>query len=82
MTATKPALQKKRDDVLQLLLAHVESNQPLLVLKAPPGSGKTYVITRAVALGFDPVTALLGLVTLLIVGAAVFTRRKMQDLRS
>ena len=39
-------------------------------------------VTRAVALGFDPVTALLGLVTLLIVGAAVFTRRKMQDLTS
>ena len=39
-------------------------------------------VTRAVALGFDPITALLGLVTLLIVGAAVFTRRKMQDLRS
>lgn len=38
--------------------------------------------TRAIALGFDPVTALLGLVTLLIVGAAVFTRRKMQDLTS
>ena len=38
--------------------------------------------TRALALGFDPVTALLALVTLLIVGAAVFTRRKMQDLGS
>lgn len=36
--------------------------------------------TRAVALGFDPITAVLGLVTLLIVGAAVFTRRKMRDL--
>lgn len=37
-------------------------------------------VVRAVALGFDPVTAVLGLVALLIVGAAVFTRRKMQDL--
>lgn len=36
--------------------------------------------TRAFALGFDPVTAVLGLVTLLIVVAAVVTRRKMQDL--
>lgn len=48
--SSKKDLQKKRDDVLQLLLAHVESNQSLLVLKAPPGSGKTYVTTRAVAL--------------------------------
>jgi uncharacterized membrane protein YjjP (DUF1212 family) len=39
-------------------------------------------VTRALALGFDPVTALLGLVALLIVGAAVFTRRKMRDLSS
>lgn len=37
-------------------------------------------IVRVMALGFDPVTVLLGLVALLIVGAAVFTRRKMQDL--
>jgi uncharacterized membrane protein YjjP (DUF1212 family) len=36
--------------------------------------------TRAIALGFDPITAVLGLVTLLIVGAAVFTRRKMRGL--
>jgi hypothetical protein len=36
--------------------------------------------TRAVALGFDLVTALLGLVAILIVVAAVVTRRKMQDL--
>lgn len=37
-------------------------------------------VTRAVVLGFEPVTAVLGLITLLIIGAAVFTRRKMQDL--
>lgn len=39
-------------------------------------------VIRAVALGLDPVTALLGLVALLIAGAAIFTRRKMQDLTS
>lgn len=39
-------------------------------------------IVRAVALGFDPVTALLGLVTLLIAAAATFTRKKMQELTS
>ena len=36
--------------------------------------------TRAIALGFDVVTAILGLVTLLVVIAAVVTRKKMQDL--
>jgi len=35
--------------------------------------------TRAIALGFDPVTALLGLVMLLVIAAAVYTRRKMRD---
>lgn len=35
---------------------------------------------RALALGFDPVTALLGLIALLVVAAAFFTRRKMQEL--
>jgi uncharacterized membrane protein len=38
-------------------------------------------VTRAVALGFDPLTAVLGLITLLVIAAAVFTRRKMQELR-
>ncbi len=37
-------------------------------------------VTRAVVLGFEPVTGVLALITLLITGAAVFTRRKMQDL--
>jgi hypothetical protein len=37
-------------------------------------------IVRAVGLGFEPVTAIFGLITLLIVAAAVFTRRKMRDL--
>ncbi len=50
MSAARQALQAKRDAVLQRVLAHVESNQSLLVLRAPPGSGKTYVTTRAVAL--------------------------------
>lgn len=36
--------------------------------------------TRAIALGFDVVTAILGLVTLLVVIAAVVTRKKMRDL--
>ena len=36
--------------------------------------------TRAMALGFDPLTAVLGLVTLLVVVAAIITRRKMRDL--
>lgn len=35
---------------------------------------------RTVAIGFDAVTAVLVLVTLLIVAAAVFTRKKMQQL--
>ncbi len=43
-------LQAQRDAVLQRVLAHVELNEPLLVLKAPPGSGKTFVTLRAVAL--------------------------------
>ncbi len=50
MSDAKLKLQARRDAVLQRVLAHVESNQSLLVLKAPPGSGKTYVTTRAVAL--------------------------------
>lgn len=46
----KKTLQSRRDAILQRVLAHVEVNDSLLVLKAPPGSGKTYVTTRAVAL--------------------------------
>lgn len=40
----------------------------------------TAFIIRALAIGFDPVTAVLGLIALAVVAAAVFTRRKMQDL--
>lgn len=43
-------LERKRDAALQTVLEHVERNDSLLVLKAPPGSGKTFVTTRAVAL--------------------------------
>jgi hypothetical protein len=43
-------LQTKRRAVLQAVLEHVQAQRPLLVLKAPPGSGKTYVTLRAVAL--------------------------------
>lgn len=38
------------------------------------------LVTRALALGFDPVTAILGLVMLLIIGAAVFTQQKMREI--
>jgi hypothetical protein len=43
-------LGPRREAVLQAVLEHVERNEPLLVLKAPPGSGKTFVATHAVAL--------------------------------
>ena len=43
-------LQARRDQILQRVLAHVEGAGALLVLKAPPGSGKTYVTLRAMAL--------------------------------
>ncbi|MBP6832913.1 MAG: ATP-binding protein [Deltaproteobacteria bacterium] len=43
-------LAEGRNQVLTALLEHVERADALLVLKAPPGSGKTFVTTRAVAL--------------------------------
>src|SRR4051812_3058006 len=43
-------LAQRRDAVLAAVLAHVENREPLLILKAPPGSGKTHVTLRAVAL--------------------------------
>ena len=43
-------LAPKRRAVLEALLAHVERRDALLVLKAPPGSGKTHVTLRAIAL--------------------------------
>jgi hypothetical protein len=43
-------LEPQRRAVLSALLEHVEQRRPLLILKAPPGSGKTYVTLRAIAL--------------------------------
>lgn len=43
-------LAPKRRAVLEALLSHVERRLPLLILKAPPGSGKTHVTLRAIAL--------------------------------
>jgi hypothetical protein len=43
-------LKARRHEVLEAVLEHVENQQPLMVLKAPPGSGKTFVTLRAVAL--------------------------------
>lgn len=45
-----PELDRRRQAVLGRVLDHVEQRGLLLVLKAPPGSGKTYVSLRAVAL--------------------------------
>ncbi len=50
MQARRAHLHEKRRAVLAGVLAHVENGEPLLVLKAPPGSGKTHVTLRAVAL--------------------------------
>jgi hypothetical protein len=47
---SKAELHEKRREVLEALLGHVERRENLLVLKAPPGSGKTHVTLRAVAL--------------------------------
>ena len=43
-------LEPKGRAVLAALLEHVENRDPLLILKAPPGSGKTRSTLRAVAL--------------------------------
>ncbi len=43
-------LAAKRRAVLEALLEHVEERRSLLVLKAPPGSGKTFTTLRAIAL--------------------------------
>jgi hypothetical protein len=43
-------LAAKRDAVTTGVLEHVERRDPLLVLKAPPGSGKTYTTLHALAL--------------------------------
>lgn len=46
----REALQRARHEVLNDLLHHVDARRPLMVLKAPPGSGKTYALLRAIAL--------------------------------
>ncbi len=43
-------LEEARREVLEDVLEHVEQRRRLLVVKAPPGSGKTHVTLRAVAL--------------------------------
>jgi hypothetical protein len=37
-------------------------------------------VVRAVGIGFDVVTAVFALITVVIAGAAIFTRKKMQEL--
>lgn len=48
-TRQQPLLQARRA-VLGAVLSDIESRRPLVVLKAPPGSGKTHVLVRAAAL--------------------------------
>src|SRR5690242_10371224 len=43
-------LEPKRRAVTAAVLEYVANRDPLLVLEAPPGSGKTYVTLRAVTL--------------------------------
>lgn len=43
-------LEQARRKVLEEVLSHVEQRRRLLVVKAPPGSGKTHVTLRAVSL--------------------------------
>lgn len=49
-TTRQAKLKAHRDAVLSELLAHVERRAPLVILRAPPGSGKTYASTYALAL--------------------------------
>jgi hypothetical protein len=44
--------ERARQDILRQVLQHVEEQQPLLVLKAPPGSGKTYIVVRAIVIAW------------------------------
>lgn len=43
-------LSQRRDEVLAALLERVEARAPLVILRAPPGSGKTFSLTYALAL--------------------------------
>jgi hypothetical protein len=49
---TQAARDQARQSVIREVLGHVEEQRPLLVLKAPPGSGKTHIVTRALVLGW------------------------------
>jgi len=49
-SARKDSLHRARRAVLGAVLADVEARRPLVVLQAPPGSGKTHVLLRAAAL--------------------------------
>src|SRR5262245_9957381 len=43
-------IQERVDEVREDLLSAVVNDEPLIVVKAPPGSGKTRLITEAAAL--------------------------------
>ncbi|MFO0609377.1 MAG: AAA family ATPase [Polyangiales bacterium] len=49
-SARQQSLHRARRAALGAVLADVEARRPLVVLKAPPGSGKTHVLLRAAAL--------------------------------
>jgi hypothetical protein len=46
------ALQKRSDELLQALLDLVEQEEPLTIVEAPPGSGKTWLLLRGIAHAF------------------------------
>lgn len=50
LTSSRSRSEQQRTEVLRQTLEHVDARLPLLVLKAPPGSGKTYIVLRVVAL--------------------------------
>ena len=45
-----PSLEQRRAEVLRQALEHVRRSERLLVLQAPPGSGKTFTVSHVVAL--------------------------------
>jgi hypothetical protein len=48
----RATIQKASDDVTRRLREHVRRRGPLCVVKAPPGSGKTYTLLEAVAIAY------------------------------
>ncbi len=44
----REALRKKSDEVIFRLEGHVRGRKPLCIIKAPPGSGKTFALLRGV----------------------------------